>query len=118
MLTHELPSIFDIPRLISPNWAGKNDTFSIQYPGIDIRFERGFLYNSSPVGKDAGYAPGYGKDYMGIDSSSDDSDDEDYVSESEASLSYLSDAASVASSCLDDEMYLPEFSDSDASAMD
>jgi hypothetical protein len=120
ILMHGLPSMFDVPMFISPSWATDKDTFSIQYPGIDIHFERGFLYNSSPIGKNGGYAAGHGKGYLGLDDSGDESDDKDYVTESGEtdSSSSISDTASVSSGSSDDDVYLPEFLDSDGSMLD
>jgi hypothetical protein len=115
-LMHGLPSTFDVPMFISPSWATDKDTFSIQYPGIDIRFKRGFLYNSSPIGKNGGYAAGHGEGYLGLDGSDDESD---YITDSDEmdSSSFISEA-SVSSGSLDDDLYVPEFSDSDDSALD
>jgi hypothetical protein len=117
ILMHGLPSAFDVPMLISPSWVADKDTFSIQYPGIDIRFERGFLYNSSPIGKNGGYAS-HGEGYLGLDSSDDESDDKHYVTDSDEmdSSSFISEA-SASSGSLDEDMYLPEFSDSDGGAL-
>ena len=118
-LMHGLSTMLDV-LLISPSWAADNNTFSIQYPGIDIRFEQGFLYDFSPIGKNGGDAAGHGKDSYcsGLDSSGDESDGGKYknydVTESDEtdSSSYISDTASVSSGNLDDDVYLPEFSDS------
>jgi hypothetical protein len=108
--------------LISPSWAADKNAFSVQYPGIDIRFERGFLYNFSPIGDNGGYAAvrGGGSYCSELDSSGDESDDEEYVAGSDEtdSSSFISDTASVGSNSLDDDIYLPEFSDSDGAAQD
>jgi hypothetical protein len=126
-LMHGLPSMF-VPMLISPSSAANKDTFSsIQYPGIDIRFERGFLYNSfSPIGKNGGHADSYyieDEDCSELDSSGDESDDDsEYVAgsdDSKDSSSFISDtASSVSSGSLDHDIYLPEFSDSDGGDSD
>ena len=99
ILMHGLPSAFEIPLFIPPSWATNKDNFAIQHPGMDIRFKRGFLYNSTPTGKDAVYAASCSKDYLGSDDSMYDSDDT-YLTESESadSSSYVSDIVSTRSS--------------------
>jgi hypothetical protein len=129
-LMHGLSMMLDVLR-ISPSWTADKNIFSIQYPGLDIRFEQGFLYDFSPIRKNGGDAAGHDKDSdcSGFDSSGDESDDEkyesddgeyenddeEYVAESDEtdSSSFISDTTSVSSGSLDDDMYLPEFSDSD-----
>ena len=75
ILLHGLPSFSSIPLLIPPTrWATRKDTFSIQHPGINIRFDHGMLYNSTPSGRDAACMPGWGympswvQEYVDVDS--------------------------------------------------
>jgi hypothetical protein len=104
-----LPLMSDVPMRICTSSAADKDSFSIQYPGIDIRCERGFLYSFSMRGKKGRYAAGH-----------DESDDEEYVAEESDetdSSSFISDTASVSSGNSDVDMHLPEFSDSDGGAL-
>jgi hypothetical protein len=58
ILREGLPSPLEIPFLVPPHETTSNTDLEIQYSGIRMSFKHGCLFNSTPDGKESGYANG------------------------------------------------------------
>jgi hypothetical protein len=129
------PCSYDLARFVHPSWAKRDEAFMIRHPGLIIRFEHGFLFNSTLIGTDAAHASGHywgcsegtkGIDYRFCDNSEDPNTEE--CDRDSDDMSYIPDGSSDGSDCsssdwsvsdgssdvpgVDIDMYPPEFSDS------
>jgi len=139
-LMYGLPC-YDIGRLVHPTITHCDET-SIRYPGIYIRSERGFLFNSTSAGTDAVYASGFDWEFGEEEDASEseyaeddeDAEDDEHDATHTDSESYIPDTASPnesedscgspmsesgswytssSDSCyMDVDMHTPEFSES------